>query len=187
MKLSNLLAQYNVVSSGFPAIAGIGARSTGDKPAVLSSNPAAALFAQGVTHYWTLVIPRGVQFNTTDDIIAADPDVELWEISPVDTTDMNTVITTQHAATRDRLQVLFPNATVIEQEIVDGRPRNITADEVAGKHVVGVLPPFLVAAAGAFTSASIKGFNAAVDGDLSAEEIKDRLVVATQAITVKKA
>ncbi len=182
--LSTLLATHSVVSTGFQALAEVGAHSKGEDVAILSSLPAAALFAQGITTYYTLTVPRGAQFNTAEDILAADPEVKHWQISVVDTTELEKVITTQHAATRQVLSELFPAATIIEQEIVDGRPRNITPDEVKGKHVIGVLPPHLVAAAGAFTSASISGYNAAVDGDLSAEEIRNRLVVAEQAITI---
>ncbi|MGG1650461.1 hypothetical protein ABHN03_16945 [Paenibacillus sp. NRS-1775] len=181
-----MLNTHAVTSTGFPAIAGIGVYSNGTNPTVLSSLPAAVLSSQGVSEYYSLVLPRGVQFNTTDDIISADPDVTLWTINDADVSDLPIAITTQHKATLDLLADLYPNAEVLVQRNADGSPRNLTPDEVTGKHIIGVLPPFLVAAASAFTSVSIDGYNAAVDGDLSADELRDRIRIADKAITVEE-
>lgn len=186
MKLSQLLSTHKVTSTGFPAIAGLGAHSTGDTPAVLSALSAPVLWTQGVTNYYTLVLPRGTQFNTPEDIFAADPEVKQYRIAAVDTTGLPKVITTQHQATLDLLAELYPDAELLEQRQADGSPRNLSAADVAGKHVIGVLPPFLIAVAGAFTSASIDKYNAVTDGDLAGDELRDRLRIAEQAITVKE-
>lgn len=183
--IQQLIDTRKVASSGFPAIAGIGDHSIGEIPAVLSSLPAATLYAQGVTEYYALVMPRGVQFNTAADIIAANVPVQLFRIETVDTADMPIVLTTQHQATLDVLTGMYPDAEVLAQKQPDGSVRNLTPADVAGKHVIGVLPPFLIAAAGAFTSASIANYNAATDGDLSGDELRGRLQIAEQAITVK--
>jgi hypothetical protein len=186
MKLSTLLANNNVTSTGFPAIAGLGAFSKGETPVTLSSLPAITLFNQGITEYYTIVVPRGTQFGTTQDIIDFDPDVQHWAINTVDTTGLPVAITTQHKGTLDILSSMYPNAEVISQCNSDGSPRNLSAVDVMGKHVIGVLPPFLVAVAGAFTSASISNFNAVVDGDLTGNELKSRLIIADKAIAVKE-
>lgn len=186
MKLSKLLNDYKVVSSGFPAIAAIGEFSKGDVPAVLSSLPAATLHSQGITEYYTLVLPRGTTFNTAEDIINADPEVKKYRVETVDATDMPVAITTQHQATLDVLAELYPDAEIISQRNADGTTRNLTPEDVKGKHVIGVLPPFLVAAAGAFTSASVTGYNAATDGDLSGDALKQRLQIADTAIKVTR-
>lgn len=188
MKLSQLLANNNVVSSGFPAIAGLGDNSNtkASSTTVLSSLPASVLANQGITDYYTLVLPRGTQFNTTEDIITADPDVKHWSIQLVDTEGLPTVITTQHQATLDLLHDQYPHAEVLVQRNGDGSPRNLSASDVVGKHVIGVLPPFLVAEAAAFTSVSIDNYNAARDGDLSGDQLADRVRIADKAITVRE-
>lgn len=186
MKLSELLNDCKVVSSGFPAIAALGAFSKGEETVILSSLPAAVLHSQGVKVYYTLVLPRGTTFNTAKDIIKADPDVQKYRIETVDTAGMPVAITTQHQATLDVLAELYPDAEIISQRNADGTTRNLTPEDVAGKHVIGVLPPFLVAAAGAFTSASVVGYNAATDGDLSGDALKQRLQIADTAIKVTR-
>jgi len=186
MKLSNLLQNYNVKAMGFPAVAGLSEHSKGDKPAVLSTLAAPQLFAQGITDYYSLVIPRGSIFKTTDDILAADPDVKHYKIIAVDTNNLPTAITTQHQGTLDILKELYPDAEVINQRQADGTVRNLTADDVRGKHIIGVLPPFLIEVAAAFTSTSIVNYNAATDGDLQGDELRQRLVIADQAITIEE-
>lgn len=186
MKLSKLLKDYKVVSSGFPAIAALGAFSKGEETVILSSLPAAVLHSQGIKEYYSLVLPRGTTFNTAEDIVKADPDVQRYRIETVNTAGMPKAITTQHQATLDVLAELYLDAEIISQRNADGTTRNLTPEDVAGKHVIGVLPPFLVAAAGAFTSASIANYNAAVDGDLSGDALKQRLQIADKAITVKR-
>ncbi|WP_068783197.1 hypothetical protein [Paenibacillus phocaensis] len=184
MKLSKLLNDCNVLSSGFPAIAALGEHSKGSTPVVLSSLPAAVLHSQGITEYYSLVLPRGTTFNTAEDIIKSDPEVKKYRIETVDTAGMPKAITTQHQATLDVLAELYPDAEIISQRNADGTTRNLTPEDVAGKHVIGVLPPFLVAAAGAFTSASVAGYNAATDGDLSGDALKQRLQIADTALKV---
>lgn len=185
MKLSILLNKYRVFSSGFPAIAALGRYSKGVAPVVLSSLPPSAIHDMGVEHYFTLVLPRGTVFNTAEEIIEADPDVKGYEIYTIDTDGMPKAITTQHQATLDVLAELYPDAEIISQRNADGTTRNLTPEDVKGKHVIGVLPPFLVAAAGAFTSASIKYYNAATDGDLSGDALRERLDIAFQAIKIR--
>lgn len=183
--IQQLIRTHKVQSSGFPAIAGIGAHSIGETPAVLSSLPAATLYAQGVTEYYTLALPRGTVFNSAEEIIAADVPVQKWHIEAVDTADLPVILTTQHQATLDLLKEMYPDAEIIAQRQPDGTVRNLTPADVAGKHVIGVLPPFLVAAAAAFTSVSIADYDARKDGDLSGDELRARIQIAEQAISVK--
>lgn len=186
MKLSQLLASYKVTSTGYPALAGLGAHSTGNAPVVLSSLPPAVLIDQGVTEYYTLVLPRHTDFKTTDEILAFNPVVSQYRIETVDTAGLPQAITTQHLDTLEVLAGLYPEAEILVQKLPDGSKRDLSAAEVAGKHVIGVLPPFLVAAAAAFTSASTLGYNAAVEKELSGEELRERLQIADKAITVKE-
>lgn len=188
--LTQLLNDYAVTSKGYPALAGLGSHSKGASPVTLASIPAAQLFTNGITEYYTLVLPRGTQYNTTDEMIN-DGDkitVQKWKIETVDTTDVPMAITTQHKATLSILSFIYPHAEVITQEIdpATKRPRNLSPDEIAGKHVIGVLPPHLIAVANGFTAVSIKDYNYATEKDLSGEELLNRMEIADQAITVVK-
>lgn len=178
MNIKELLETKKVIGSGFEAIAELSEHSKGTEKAVLSSLPPAVLASQGVTEYYALQIPRGSVFKTGEDIIQANLPVREYAIkTDVDVTDMETVIVNRHQGTIKILKEMFPGAEVLEQ---------VTEEQIAGKHVVGGLPPHLMTAAGAVTSAYIKGFDYAKDGDLSGDELKERLVVADKPIAVKE-
>ncbi len=177
MTIKDLLATKKVNATGFAAIAALSEYSEGTEEVVLSSLPPAVLAAQGVTEYYALQIPRGSVFKTAEDIIEANLPVRKYQINPVDVTDMETVIVNRHEGTIKILKEMFPWAEVLVQ---------VTEKEIVGKHVVGGLPPHLMTAAGAFTSAYIKGFDYAKDGDLSGDELKERLVVADKPITIEE-
>ncbi|PAF27440.1 hypothetical protein CHH61_03325 [Shouchella clausii] len=178
MTIKDLLATKQVNASGFEAIVELSEHSEGTEEAVLSSLPPAVLASQGVTEYYALQIPRGSVFKTAEDIIEANLPVRKYAIkTDVDVTDMETVIVNRHKGTIKILKEMFPGAEVLEQ---------VTEEQIAGKHVVGGLPPHLMTTSGAFTSAYIKGFDYAKDGDLSGDELKERLVVADKPITIEE-
>lgn len=178
MKIKELLATKKVNATGFAAIAALSEYSDGTEEAILSSLPPAVLAAQGVTEYYALQIPRDSKYETAKEIIEANLPVRKYQIIPsVDTSGMTAVIVNRHKGTIEILKEMFPKAEVLEQ---------VTAEEIAGKHVVGGLPPHLITAAGAYTSASIANFDYAKDGDLTGEELKERLIVAKNPITVKE-
>lgn len=186
--LTQLLNDYAVTSKGYPALSGLGTHSKGTMPVTLASIPAAQLFADGVKEYYTLVTARGTTYATTDEMLKDSDNitVQKWKIKTVDTTNVPKVVTTQHKATLSILSFIYPDAQVITQDInpETQRPRNLSPDEIAGKHVIGVLPPHLVAVANGFTAVSIKDYNYVTDKDLSGEELINRMEIADQAITV---
>lgn len=178
MKIQELLATKKVNSTGFAAIAALSEYSEGTEEVALSSLPPAVLAAQGVTEYYALQIPRNSKFETAEEIIEANLPVRKYQINPsVDTSGMTAVIVNRHKGTIEILKVMFPEAKVLEE---------VTTEEIAGKHVVGTLPPHLITAAGAYTSASIANFDYAKDGDLTGEELKERLIVAKNPIAVSE-
>lgn len=177
MTIKDLLATKQVNASGFEAIVELSEHSKGTEDAVLSSLPPAVLASQGVTEYYALQIPRGSVFKTAEEIIEANLPVRKYAIKTDVDANMETVIVNRHQGTIEILKDMFPGAEVLEQ---------VTEEEIAGKHVVGGLPPHLMTAAGAFTSAYIKGFDYAKDGDLSGDELKERLVVADKPITIEE-
>lgn len=178
MKLSQLLSTKKVVASGFPAIAGLSDHSKGTEEVVLSSLAPSILQAQGVTEYYALELPRGTVFNTTEDIIAADLPVRKFVITePFDVDSLPVVIVSRHKGTVDILLERHGGADVLDA---------VTAEDIKGKHVVGTLPPHLITAAGAYTAVTIRGFDYTKDGDLSGDELAQRLVIADKPLTLRE-
>ena len=184
LKLNDLLNTKKVVSTGFPAIAGLGEYSKGDDEVILSSLSPAILADQGVTEYYALELPRGTVFKTTEDIINANPPVRKYKIEVVNHLDylgyanpIDTVIASRHQGTIDVLHQphLWQWAKVYE---------SVTADDIKGKHVVGTLPPHLIKECDMYTAITVKDFDYNKDGDLSGKELEDRLIIAKNPIKV---
>lgn len=180
MKLSKFLKEYKVFATGFPAVAGLGDYSEGKQEALLTTLAPEMVLAQGVNEYFALEIPRNAKFNSPEEIIDADLNVNRFSIHsvPADTIEaLDPIIVSRHEGTVEILKKDYPDAPVFQ---------SITAEEVVGKHVIGTLPPHLVAEAAAYTSVTIKDFNYQVDGDLVGSELEERLLIAANAIKVQK-
>lgn len=184
MKLTQLLESKKVVATGFKAIEELASYSKGNDTVVLSSLSPAILAEQGITNYYAITLPRGTVFNTAEDIIQADPDVQQYKISIVDKLDylpyanpIDTVIVSRHQGTIDILQSadLWSGAEVYE---------SVTPADIKGKHVVGTLPPALIKDCDMYTAVTIRDFDYTRDGDLTGEELKNRLVIADNPIKV---
>ncbi|KYG89139.1 hypothetical protein A0U40_14040 [[Bacillus] sp. KCTC 13219] len=178
MKLNQFLNTRKVVASGFPAIAGLSNLSKGTEEVVLSTLPAAQLAAQGITNYYAPVLPRDAKFATSEDIIAADLDVQKYTVQTVDKIDMvgyanpiDTIVVSRHKGTVDYIQNELDWWGI---KVFGG---NITAEDVKGKHVIGTLPPHLIAECDVYTAISIKDFDYTKDGDLQGDELKSRIIV----------
>lgn len=180
MKLSNFLKEYKVIATGFPAVAGLGKHSEGKQEAVLTTLAPEMVLAQGANEYFALELPRNAKFNSSEEIIDADLNVNRFSVHsvPAETIEaLEAIIVSRHEGTIEILKKEYPEAPVFP---------SITSEEVAGKHVIGTLPPHLVAEAAAYTSVTIKDFNYQVDGDLVGSELVERLLIAANAIKVKK-
>lgn len=184
LKLQDLLNTKKVVSTGFPAIAGLEEYSKGDDEVILSSFSPAKLAEEGITEYYALELPRGTVFKTTEDILNANPPVRKYKIDIVDKLDylgyanpIDTVIVSGHRGTVDILHQphLWQWAKVYE---------SVTADDIKGKHVVGTLPPHLIKECVMYTAVIVKDFDYNKDGDLHGQELQDRLVIAKNPIKV---
>lgn len=178
MKLKHALDVYKITSTGFPAVQGIGIHSNKDgMPVALSTLPASVLYEQGITKYLAPRFERGQVFETTEEIIEANIEVDAFEIigefTPNELRKImshdNTVIVSRHIGTIEILKKMYPDAVVY-----DG---NVSKDDIEGKHVVGTLPPYLLTHVGAYSPATIKDFDYTVDGDLKGEELDDRLTI----------
>jgi len=182
MKLNEIIRTCNVTVFGFPAFKGL--EIIGNKAGnqvVISTLPAAVmLHIYGIDEYFAPIIPRGTIFRSASEIIEADLDVNHVSVFPAPGLDTYSpdelLIVTQHKATIDILSAMHPDAPVIMTSVF--------ADDVRGKVVVGVLPPHLIQFCKAFSAATIKDYNVAVDGDISADDLGDRLEVMSP-VTVK--
>lgn len=183
MKLNELVKSNKVVAYGFPAFKGLEKQSNPEGTEVIISTLSPAVMADmGISVYYAPVLPRNTVFNTTDEVLAADLDVQLvtvlkypsWDIVNQD----KIIIVTRHQGTIDILKDMYPTATVLTG--------NVTAEDITGMHVIGVLPPHLIQYCQSFRAATIKDFDYSKDGDLSGQELLDRLIISEPIIVTIK-
>lgn len=175
MKLNNLIKNNKVTVFGFPAFKGLEgfSKENEDMECVVSVLSPAIMHGMGINSYYAPVIPRNSRFNTTAEVLDADLDVNeicvmefpSWDLVNKD----RIVIVSRHKATIDILQDMYSDAPVLSG--------NVSADDIKNCHVIGTLPPTLIAECKSYRAVTITDYNAAEDGDLSATEIKDRLVI----------
>lgn len=178
IKLKSVLELFKVKATGFPAVQGLESYSQEEgSEVVVSTLPASVLAEQGIYEYLAPRFERGQVFQTTEDMIAADIELGAYKIiadfEPQKLRQLilkkNTVIVSRHEGTVAILKGMYRNA-----EVFDG---NVSSKDIEGKHVIGTLPPFLIASAGIYTPVTIKDFDYDVDGDLSGDELDERLII----------
>lgn len=169
-KLNNIINTHNVTAYGFPAIQGLADHSnSAGEPAIVSTLSAAVMGDMGIDTYYAPVMPRNAKYATTEDVIEADLDVNLIRVEHAEdvATDAPVIIVSRHPGTVAILQDAYRNSIVLA---------DITPDDIAGKDVVGTLPPNLIQYARSFRAVAIKDFDYNKDGDLSGEELKERMI-----------
>lgn len=178
IKLKSVLELFKVKATGFPAVQGLESYSQEEgSEVVVSTLPASVLAEQGIYEYLAPRFERGQVFQTTEDMIAADIELGAYKIiadfEPQKlrqlTLKKNTVIVSRHEGTIEILKDMYCNA-----EVFDG---NVSSKDIEGKHVIGTLPPFLIASAGIYTPVTIKDFDYNVDDDLLGDELDERLII----------
>lgn len=170
-KLNDIIATCNVTAYGFPAIKGLAERSNADgTPAIVSTLSAAVMADMGIVSYYAPVMPRNAKYTTTDDVIAADLDINLVQVESIEdvAADAPVIIASRHPGTVVLLQGMYPNNTVMA---------SVTPDDILGKDVVGTLPPSLIQYAASFRAVTIKDFDYSKDGDLSGDELARRMII----------
>lgn len=179
-KLNDIIATNNVTAYGFPAIKGLEDRSNPDgDPAIVSTLSAAVMADMGICTYYAPVMPRNSKYATTDDVIKADLPVDLVHVEIVKDipADAPVIIASRHPGTVELLQGMYPNHTVLA---------SVTPEDMADKDVVGSLPPNLIQYAARFQAVAIKDFDYNKDGDLSGDELAQRLMItSTIRVTVQ--
>lgn len=180
-KLNSIISANHVTAYGFPAFKGLESVSNpAGAPVVVSTLSAAVMANMGVKTYYAPVIPRNARYATTEDVIAADLDVNLIHVEHAEDvpTDAPVIIVSRHPGTVAILQEMYPNNVVLA---------DITPDDINGKDVVGTLPPHLIQYARSFRAVAIKDFDYNKDGDLSGEELRDRMIfTGTICVTVEE-
>ena len=172
MKLNRLIEETHVTADGFQALKDFAkmSQSSGEKRSVIVSSLSPAVnMEQGVHMYYAPVLPRGVVFNTAEDVKNADLDVNFVCVSLGLEADRyaNKMIVSRHAGTVEILREMYPDAVVLSG--------NIKPEDIEGAFVVGTLPPHLIQFAGSYQAVTIRDFDYAKDGDLTGEELKSRI------------
>ncbi|RXZ78148.1 hypothetical protein EBB07_29275 [Paenibacillaceae bacterium] len=168
-KLNDLLSSRKLTVLGFPAFQQLAPLSNQDAVlAVLSVLPAPVVAEQGYTEYYAPRIPRGAKYASAEDVLAADLDVDLYQVHKVESA-APVIIVTQHQAAIDLLLTNMPELS--GTPIITG---NASVEDVAGKHVYGQLPPFMLAHCDAYTTVTVPGFDAAKHSDMSVNELLEQ-------------
>lgn len=172
MKLNYLIEETHVTADGFQALKDFAktSQSSGKRRNVIvSSLSPAVMMERGVHMYYAPVLPRGAVFNTAEDVKNADLDVNFVRVfSGLEADEYeNKIIVSRHAGTVEMLREMYPDAVVLTG--------NINPEDIEGAFVVGTLPPHLIQFARSYQAVTIKGFDYAKDGDLTGEELKNRI------------
>ena len=170
--IKTVLATFRVTGLGFPAIQGLGKYSLSDEAeaeVVVSTLSPSVLKEQGVTFYFAPQFERGQVFKSAEEIIEANVPLNYYIITEGTAND-DLVIVSRHQGTVDiLLQGLGENTPVLSG--------NVHASVIEGKHVIGTLPPHLVAECALYTPVTIKDFDYNKDEDLQGEELKERIQI----------
>ena len=172
-KLQDVLNAFGVTGMGFEVMYGLAQHSQhgvgGDSSnVVVSTLPAAVMAAKGIKTYFAPQFERGQVFETTEELIKANPTVNFFAITNGDEYT-ETIIVSRHGGTVEILKEKYPDA-----EVLTG---NVNAETVKGKHVVGTLPPHLVSECALYTHVGIKDFDYNKDGDIKGTELLERIEI----------
>lgn len=176
MKLNELIYNNNVTIFGFPAFKKLEefCEKEGEKK-VLSLLSPANMAEKGITEYYYPVIPRDSKYEKPQEILDADLDIVtlkvimLPEEQQISTKD-KVIIVSRHHDTIELLKSYYPNYIRVIED-------NAREEDIKGQAVVGTLPGTLASYCDRYTSVTIQNYNAVIDGDLSLEEMKNRLCI----------
>jgi len=165
MKLNDLIENNKVTVYGFPAFKGLEdiCKGTSDSSFVISTLSPAIMHDMGINSYYAPVIPRNSRFNTSDDVLNADLDVNQVHVQRYPSWDLinkdKIVIVSRHKATADILSDKFFK----RPPVLSG---DITIEDIRDRHVIGTLPPHLIAECKSYRAVTIRDYDAVVDGDM---------------------
>ena len=170
-KLNGLVASHYCQIYGFPAFKELENHcdKSGEKVIIATDSPATML-DRGVQVYFAPVLQRNTIYHSAREILVADLDVNvvMTVFAPEITSDDDVIIASRHHGTVELLKNMFPKHTVLG---------TVTPEQIRNTDVVGTLPPHLIGCCRRYKPATIKDFNYVTDGDISGNELKDRLMM----------
>lgn len=180
-KLNELLKRCDVTAYGFKAFTDLATLSNHDSDIKINLSTAspAVNMSNGITTYVSPVLPRGARYNTAQDVIDADLNINLVHLQDFEKVEEceKILIVSGHPGTVEILKTMYPEA-----EVLTG---NVSADDIQDAFVVGTIPPHLAACCKAYQPIAISNFDYTKDGDLSGEELQARLIIsAPMSITI---
>lgn len=180
-KLNELLKRCDVTAYGFAAFSDLSSLSNNDSDIKINLSTAspAVNMSNGITTYVSPVLPRGARYNTAQDVIEADLNINLVHLQDFENVEEceKILIVSGHSGTVEVLKKMYPEA-----EVLTG---NVSADDIQGAFVIGTIPPHLAACCKAYQPIAIANFDYSKDGDLSGEELQARLIIsAPMSITI---
>lgn len=170
MKLNKIVKNWHVIGYGFKAVVDLSEHSVsvscGGDIAIVSTLSPAVMAEKGILRYYAPVLPRGAVYNTAEELLSADLEVNVIVVGKAEGDFKADLITSRHPGTIAILSEMYPEA-----DVATG---NITPEELEGKHVAGTLPPHLIQYCAGYRAAVIKDFDYSRDGELSGEVLKER-------------
>ena len=171
MKLNDLAASKHLIVYGFQALKDYGKTSSHEgSNEVLSSLSPAVMAEMDIYRYYAPVMARGTTYNSAEQIRAADLDVIQVTVRPAEDPDTShALIVSGHAGTVEILRDRYPDA-----EIYMG---NATPEMIAGRCVIGTLPPMLIQHCAVYIAVTIDGYDRTLDDDLTGYALLQRMHV----------
>lgn len=169
-KLNDILNNCNVTVYGFQAFNALKDHCNKDGlPVIISTLSAAFMADMGITEYYAPVIPRSTIYNTADEIINADLEVNTVHVTKVPDVpnDTRVIIASRHPGTVKYLEDMYPNHRTLA---------HVEPADIFLENVVGTLPPHLIQYASSFRAVTIKDFDYAKDEELNGKELKERMI-----------
>lgn len=170
-KLNDLLplAKFRVLPGTFPAVSAYAETAKG--PLAGAFGTLAGALNSGFTGAFIApVLPRDLRLNTSDEVFEANLDYQIVEIEKIEDQIVPDIIVSRHAGTAEILRSRYGQ----DLPVLSG---NLEAEEVKGKIVIGTLPPHLAAEAAGYIPVRIRDFDYSKDGDLTGDELRERLIV----------
>ena len=178
MKLNTLVKTNKVTAYGFAAFKDLEKVCANEGcNIVISALSPAIMRDMEIYEYFAPVLKRGIVFDSVDDVINADLDVQLVTVCACDWWDEHSysdvqnkvTIVSRHLGTIEILQGMYPKAHLFSG--------NVAPHDITGKYVIGTLPPSLVQYCESYRAVTIKGFDYSKDKELSGDELKSRIVI----------
>ena len=189
MKLNTLVKTNKVTAYGFAAFKDLEKVCANEGcNIVISALSPAIMRDMKIYEYFAPVLKRGIVFDSVDDVINADLDVQLvtvcmchdWSEYSDSKIKNKVIIVSRHQGTIEVLKDMYPEAPILSG--------NVTADDIKDKLVIGTLPPSLVQYCESYRAVIIKDFDYSKDSELSGDELKSRVVICKPvSITIEEA